>query len=412
MLRRTVAAERSVSLTKKGNAVSARLEFTTIGTISLALLSTVGWISVCVLPYEISMLAVMPGKSLVSASWIASAELLALATAVAVTGRMVKRENVRALVWSALCACLLASALGAVAQSTGAMLVSRLLFGASAGVIGAVTNSLAGRHPRPERMFAYVLFALSIVTSVVMYAIPALEPRFGILSLFGSEAVLIGLAACAAVFMPMMPAEAPGSKASSAPVPVKAALVLAGLAIFYVSQALVWGYSEQAGASVGVRGTVLGTVFLTSALGQLPGSLLAAVLGEKFRYKAPILAGFAILFLVFLGVYCTRSAFVFSASILAFNATTVFVVPYVQGILANLDPDGRSSGLSIGAINFGSAVGPALGLTSAFMPGLASIGFMSTGLLAISLGFIFSGIRAIDAGGTGVAGRVRRSIVS
>jgi len=77
--------------------------------------------------------------------------------------------------------------------------------------------------------------------------------------------------------------------------------------------------------------------------------------------------------------------------------TTTFTTPYLQGMLANLDDTGRAPALSGAAVNFGCAVGPALGAMLVSAQTVVPIGITSAILFSVGLGLGLSSLRSLSA---------------
>ena len=127
------------------------------------------------------------------------------------------------------------------------------------------------------------------------------------------------------------------------------------------------------------------------------GGAAAAALGERRGYAIPLVLGYAAQILVALAMYCSFSRGFYIAGALVNNMTTTFTTPYLQGILATHDGTGRATALSGGAVNFGCAIGPALGATLISAQTVAPIGITATIVFAVSLGLGLSSLRNLSA---------------
>lgn len=332
-----------------------------VGLVSLSLLSTIGWLCSSALPWEIALIAGMEGQTINSASYIATAELLSFAIAVLVSGRICRRSDLRSTIGIAGVAAVGASLLGILGDNLVWLIISRLAFGASTGIIAACINALAGRLPSPEKIFAYFLIALCPVLALLMIGVPWLDEIGFSKSLFFVEACIVGLAMLITRFVPVLPWRDDKPAYTGAFIPKGSLLLLLGLAILYIAQAVVWSFAEEAGKRLGVTGTYLGMLFMISAFMMGLGAAIVAFVTRRAGYILPSVACYAGFVLVSGFCYIFPSSLLFALGVISFNAIAAVLLPIIQAVLATRDPEGRAAALSIGAINFGAAFGPLVG---------------------------------------------------
>lgn len=371
------------------------------GLIALSLLSTIGWLPSSALPYEISELGQSTGFTINLASAVASAQLLAFALAVLGSGRICHRSDLRPVIATSIAigvgACLLVNTDASVIWVLGC----RLIFGASAGVASACVNALAGRLPHPEKIFAYYLIALCPVLGCLMFGIPLLEET-GITSpLFSAEA---GLLALLILVLPMVPVLAPSgstvgnrSNRAGAFIPSGSLVPLLGLAILYAAQAVVWSFAEEAGSRLGFSGKALGALFMVSAILMAPGAASVAIITRKAGFVLPALFCYTAFIAVAAFCYLLGSPTIFAIGIASFNGIAALLLPVVQAILASKDAEGRAAALSVGAINFGAALGPVLGSIVSVGSDMRPIGVIAMVLFAASAAAILLTIWQISS---------------
>ena len=147
--------------------------------IALALVSTSAWLSITLLPYEVSTLAVGYHVGTAGAGWIAAAELLALACSAAVVGQSIGVRDKRRLTVLGV-AIAIGATLGCLLSDHVVVLIGlRLLFGVGTGLIAGATNALPALHSNPGKLFAYMQVALGIVFGLALFAVGAVEPYAG-----------------------------------------------------------------------------------------------------------------------------------------------------------------------------------------------------------------------------------------
>jgi predicted MFS family arabinose efflux permease len=165
----------------------------------------------------------------------------------------------------------------------------------------------------------------------------------------------------------------------------------------WISQAALWAFAAQAGAAAGIEPDSLVRWLGIAGFTAPIGGAAAAALGERRGYAAPLVLGYAVQILVALAMYCSFSRGFYIAGAFVNNMTTTFTTPYLMGMLATLDRTGRAAALGSGAVNFGCAVGPALGATLVSAQSVAPIGIASTIIFSVSLGLGLSSLRNLSA---------------
>lgn len=133
------------------------------GTVVLSLVSTLPWLSFMVLPYEISVMGTAFGLSQGHASWIATAEMLALALSAVASARTVARKDKRLATGVGMAIASVGAAASLGPSTLALFVLARILFGGGLGVVAAATNALPADHEQPERIYAFMMVALALV---------------------------------------------------------------------------------------------------------------------------------------------------------------------------------------------------------------------------------------------------------
>lgn len=350
--------------------------------LSLSLVSALSWLSFAALPYEVSVLSDDYHIGTLAAGWMVSAELVAVATIASLFGRSIERFGKRKLVYAGIAVAACSSAVCLFALSFPALILARCLFGAGLGLIAAATNALPAGDPNPERVFGFMMLGLSVLFSVLMFATPAAMAHYGGQGFFGIELLFLLVVGALAPWLPEIAAVPAANGASiTTRLPSGAGKGLLSLAIVLLGQGTCWAFAEQAAAKVDLGGSGLAMIFTISALLMLVGAVAATWLGLRAGHRIPLLVGFGLQIAVAICMYCIPSQFAYAAGALALNAAGSFTLPYLQGLLSELDSSGRSAALSGAAINFGAAAGPALSAALAIFSGLAPIGIVTSIIL-------------------------------
>jgi predicted MFS family arabinose efflux permease len=365
---------------------------------ALSVVSTSAWLSITLLPYEVSTLSVGYHLGQVRAGWITAAELLALACAATFVGQSIALRDKRRLTLLGF-AIAAGAATGCLLTRQVALIIGfRLLFGVGTGIIAAATNALPALHHAPAKLFAYMQLALGVVFGLAIFVVGAVQSVAGQDAVFVVDLLFLLALGPAALLLP----KGVGSNISSlstqpkVPLPEGTTSSLAALGLMWIAQGALWAYVGTAGAEAGLDGDSLVRWLSIAGFTTPLGALAAATLGERRGFRFPLIVGFTAQVVVALAMYCSFARPLFIAGALVINMTTTFTTPYVQGVLATLDGTGRSTALSGAATNFGAAVGPALGAMLVAST-VAPIGITSAITLVISLILALSSLRSLPA---------------
>jgi predicted MFS family arabinose efflux permease len=371
-------------------------QFGPIRVIALAVVSTCAWLSITLLPYEVSTLSVGYHVGPVGAGWIAAAELLAVACAASYVGQSIAGRDKRRLTILGVAIALGASIGCLFADHLVIIIALRLLFGVGTGIVAAATNALPTLHEAPERLFAYMQLALGVVFGLAIFVVGAVESFAGRGAVFVVDFVFLLALAPAAFLLPkgLVPNIPPSSNRMSLHLPAGAARSLAALGIMWIAQGALWAFAATAGAESGMDADSLARWLSIAGFTTPFGALAAAALGDRCGYRIPFIVGFGTQIFVALAEYCFLSRPLFIAGALVSNMTTTFTTPYVQGVLASLDGTGRATALSGASANFGAAIGPALG---AILVGrtVVPIGITSSIMFFAGLALALSSLRSL-----------------
>ncbi|SOE98840.1 Predicted arabinose efflux permease, MFS family [Burkholderia sp. OK233] len=367
--------------------------------LSVLLIGSLGWLSFFSLPYTVDSVTSKFYISESTGGWIASAELLALAVSTALWGRSIAHRDKRLLALVGLGIAAAGAVVSCWSPNLSINIVSRILLGFGVGMITACANAIPAMYKNPEKTYAQMLAMMAIVSAVVMFSVPSAT---GYLGPRGFDVVEFVLVICAAPFALMLPrAKASFSDFLGHPkmdrrvlgfVPSGVPSVLLAIFAMLGSQAVCWTFAESAAQRLHIESGVLTAAFITMALGQIPAALLAAWIGTRLGYRAPVVIGSLLLIVVSFGMYNVDSRLVFLISTGCMSAACCFTFPYLQGLLAELDASGRSAAVSGAAVNIGAAAGPAIGAFFFSLGGLNYVGLSSAGLLVASLAFALGGV--------------------
>ncbi len=244
---------------------------------------------------------------------------------------------------------------------------SRVLAGVAGGLVGAAGTAAAASSQDPKRVYAIVLFASGLLLAVE----PSLIPL--VMTPFGESGVFFALAGTTAIMMPLFvwllpPRQQEREEKSSiwadlvsAPNRAFALFAMLALFIYEAGQSAVFMFIAEIGDRSGLSEQAVGGALTGTALAGLAGALFAAWLGGRFGSRWPIVIGIGGNVLAAVGLALVASAIPYVLLNVAWNLAYYFVVPYLMGVMAEMDDRGRWV-VAVDAIWWlGDAAAPAVG---------------------------------------------------
>jgi predicted MFS family arabinose efflux permease len=238
--------------------------------------------------------------------------------------------------------------------------MTRMLAGFAGGLIGASGTASAASSLNPQRVFAIIGLAWGLIAAVQLAVLPRLTVPYG------AAGGYYGMAAAVALLLPLLGWLNPPrlhekmqeSKAflrelslwarfmerlgaRDAPNARFAVMIMVALFTFEIGQGATQVFLEQFGLRTGLDEIRIGEILGVTATLGLSGGALAAWLGNRFGNLRPVVVG-----IVFNVVFASTLALgtipiLFGASYLGWNMAYYFLVPYMLGVLAQMDDRGR-----------------------------------------------------------------------
>jgi predicted MFS family arabinose efflux permease len=176
-----------------------------------------------------------------------------------------------------------------------------------------------------------------------------------------------------------------------------AVLVLLCFLTMYMGHGAIWPYQERMGVFHGFDKNAIGQALGTSMLvwGVL-GSGISIIQGLKFKNSMPLILSFvmSIVAAVMLIYGTTYSAYVVASSLVAFS--WFYGLPYLKGIMAAIDRDGRV--LVAGGVVFpiGLALGPTMAASVVQYSGVVGVAWLGAFCYLICLILIVGPAAKVD----------------
>ncbi len=321
------------------------------------------------------------------AGLLASAEMTGAGLATLSMSFFIHRWNRRRIAGTGLVLIVTGSLLSLAVHQAPVLIGARGLTGLGEGaVVAAVIASMSGARS-PERLFGlWTIFNMAMASLLFFFIMPRVVAAFGANGVF---AVYSLLAAAGFVALLRYPRDAVAAAQIGTAHPVaigRVAFALVAVLAAHVAHGGIWAYMERIGRAAGVDGETIGRVLGSAALTGLAGGLLVVVLGIRWGRTRPNALALALSIASLILVIHGTSTLAFTAAAILFYLAWVFGLSYLMGVIAALDPGGRSATAGVLMQNIGLAAGPALAgfiVAPGIYSGLAWFGLGLYGLALI-----------------------------
>lgn len=333
--------------------------------LAVAITSLVGTNATYFAPIEIG--AIIDGFNLSAATGGAfvSIELGFVAFVSLVAANWLSRADTRRI---AVVACLFTAAVNVACafpiHNIAVLMVLRALAGAGAGLAFAICCIWTARSAQPARIYGISILLVSAVTAAAMLPLSSVAARQGLQAVF----LLIGLILIAAT-LPLFwlqpgqrsadstSAQSTGAHVARASrIGLYVAVVLSNMAL-----SIIWQFAERLGHQYGFSVTDIAAVLSISVIAGMGGSVVAAVVGDRFGYAAPLLVG--LVTTMGCGVLVSvQSGYIgYAVAIALSEFGFLFILPFLIGFGSWLDASGKSAALVGGLALTASAISPIVG---------------------------------------------------
>ena len=236
--------------------------------------------------------------------------------------------------------------------------VCRVLAGVGAGTVLSIGNGAVSGCRQPERIYAQTTIAGTITFTALLAVLPLAINRF---AYRGGYA---GMALLALALLPLLRWIPDGSTShhshgeADAMHPGLGVATLAAAAMLFFGQSAVWAFAERLAVGAQLRHDVIGVVLAGSTLAGLGGAALASRIGALGGRTLPLIGGILTTGVTLLAVVYAATPVTYSVTIIVNGIAYLFMVPYVFGVAAALDRQGRWAAATVGAATIGAALGP------------------------------------------------------
>jgi MFS family permease len=269
--------------------------------------------------------------------------------------------------------------------------------GVFAGALIGIGMSVVARMASPERTFALLIF---IQLSLGGVGIAGLTPLLGSV---GVGAVWLALAAFSLLtllLLPLLgdyPAPAPAGIASASGRAPLVAIALALLALFayQAGEMAAFAYMLELGAYYGFDTAFMSLAVAVSLWIGAPATLLVAWWSTRSGRLRPILLGVSGTTAV-VALLLVPAPAAFAIANAGFGIFFAIAIPYLLGLVSEMDNGGRMAAVGGFANSLGLATGPAVAAALVGGGELTRAPLLGVGLLMLSLLLALAPARALD----------------
>ena len=320
-----------------------------------------GFLSYCAMPYLIGSVADGMGLGVDQAGLIGSAELLIVALsafAISAKVRVLPRRKV-ALLGGVIA--IVGHSLSLLTNSIEALIICRALAGVGAGMTLAIGNACLAASHDPSKAYGQVMMLLATVTAGIIVSLGYSTEIWSYYGVFGTQAIVVALMLIPMSFLPEGDETQPEDDVSQGRVPMlPATLIVVGILLWHFCDNSIWGFSERIGNKIGMEPAAIGWLLGGGLFVGVIGGFIASSIGTRYGRIWPVCVGIAVAVACISVITSTAIIPTYTASILTYIVSFMFITSYIYGLAGELDHHGRVMAAASGAGNLGVALAPFL----------------------------------------------------
>ena len=296
------------------------------------------------------------------AGYVAFAEFIVLSITAIVIAPFLPVLSCRLLCFSAAGVAVAAQLFSILLTDLDLIVAVRCIAGVGEGLVYAASlAAVASRSANPDKLYGYIQVTWAILSTLLFTAGGYLTDLFAHRGIYG---MIAGITIFLVVFMKWLPTDvrAPiksvDKEESSAP-PWMGITTLAGIFIYLTASAAIYTFTAPLGERAGLSTSQVGYALTTGSAVGFTGAVLATWLNVRKGRVIPI-SVFSVAFSIIAVVLCINiHPAVYVVALVLSVVFFYFSVPYLFGLAAALDRQGRWAAAAGSAYLLGFAVGPA-----------------------------------------------------
>jgi predicted MFS family arabinose efflux permease len=280
------------------------------------------------------------------------------------------------------------TALTLISPAIPMLVVTRLIAGIGAGIVGAEATRVLSRGVEKEKLIATVTIASILNAAIWLAVLPYIIDRLGYR---GPYLCLLFICLSGTYLLKRLPSlpgrEGSEQQALKSPFKTTAVLVLVAIFLTQLGQGTFWSLEEAFGDRAGFSTHAIGVLLAAATLLLLVGAAAAAWISNRFgRYfSLLILVGANAVSILLISTITVHWIFI-GANVLQ-SITNLSAVICQLGLAANLDRTGRVVAASTSLVTLGNGLGPSLSasLSGAFGAPLVGVVVLTFNIIALVL---------------------------
>jgi predicted MFS family arabinose efflux permease len=253
--------------------------------------------------------------------------------------------------------------LSVLSENYSFILLAFFIAGCGGGILFGLCLCIIAETDNPDRYFGVKLCAEQLLAVALLFILPLyVTNTWGFTGMAVCLSVVFMLLAFFAFWMPPRGnrSTTKNSKTNSNYSTRAVWLSLFCLMIFMIGISGVWAFVERMANDNSIDAIEIGRALSFGVIGGGLGGFIAALIGNKFGRKIPLLLSVSILSTAFIVLNSDFSSFTFTLTCIALSGLWNYSLAYQMGIVADLDISGRLTVMMPSALALGAMLGPAI----------------------------------------------------
>ena len=361
-----------------------------------SVIGTVSFLPLLVLPAMVGVLVDEAALSGSFAGWAASANFFGFSLVALLMAFQMHRVDLRRMAAVALAIAVVGDVISAyLAAPTAAFLLIRFITGSANGAAQIAALSAVARLDDAERGFGLVITLQFSVAALGCFILPVYSAELGATGMFLLFAVCDLLALSLARHLPGSAIDEPAGavRRSERSILFSSVTLLAllGFGMFEAANTAQYTYLGRLGVAHAFSDHEVGTALMVASLAGIPGAFTIIVVGRRFGTIGPLVFGIGVAILG-LAILISRGEFAwYLMAGICLGFSWAFCLPFIQTLMASLDPNGSVIAAGTASASIGVAVGPGLAATVVESAQYERVFMVAIAMLIVSIaGFIVS----------------------
>ncbi len=314
------------------------------------------------LPLLVSAVIIGLNMNEQNAGLISSIELVTIAIVSFCIAPKINIWPRRTLAIIGACVAIAGHVLSGFATDIQVLIAFRIVAGVGAGFMMAAGNACVTSSDNPDRMYSMVIILLGLAHLVLLNIMPFFISAWSYTGAYIFEAIIILLLLPFIRLLPQHGKVKHDQTKEHEKFPLLGAIVIVlMIGLFFSRETALYAFSQEIGMRTGLSPQQAGSVLGMAGLLALVGAAISAVIGTRFGRLIPLIIGLSINTIMPYMISQTDSPMVFTICQVGYHMALFFTVPYLFGMAAQLDPQGRLMAVAGGSLTLGGACGPGIG---------------------------------------------------